>query len=172
MIFEFFANWVKILNQIYINEKLSDLRETKDIGIAHQLLQEKFEDFLKSPDLDLDGKLIKNIINKRWGLAGKREKDKILAVKIPKSGYLKDYFKTSDPNEKRRLYCHCPRINTQNNGISENLENPEIFCYCGAGFYKGIWEEILQKPVQVEVLESVLLGGDVCKIAINLPKNP
>jgi predicted hydrocarbon binding protein len=30
------------------------------------------------------------------------------------------------------------------------------YCYCGAGFYKGIWEEILQKPVEVKLLESVL----------------
>jgi len=41
--------------------------------------------------------------------------------------------------------------------------------YCGAGFYKGIWEEILQKPVEVEVLETVLRGDEVCKIAIYLP---
>ncbi len=43
------------------------------------------------------------------------------------------------------------------------------YCYCGAGFYKGIWEEILQVPVEVEVLESVLAGGEVCRIAISLP---
>jgi predicted hydrocarbon binding protein len=43
------------------------------------------------------------------------------------------------------------------------------YCYCGAGFYQGIWEEILQQPVQVELLESVLKGDDVCKIAIYLP---
>jgi predicted hydrocarbon binding protein len=46
---------------------------------------------------------------------------------------------------------------------------PEDYCYCGAGFYKGIWEEILGEPVEVEVLESVLQGGDVCRIAIHLP---
>jgi predicted hydrocarbon binding protein len=43
------------------------------------------------------------------------------------------------------------------------------YCYCGAGFYKGIWEEILQEPVEVEVLESVLKGDQVCTIAIHLP---
>ena len=46
---------------------------------------------------------------------------------------------------------------------------PVIYCYCGAGFYTGIWEEILQKPVKVEVLESVLKGDDVCTFAIYLP---
>jgi predicted hydrocarbon binding protein len=43
------------------------------------------------------------------------------------------------------------------------------YCYCGAGFYKGIWEEILQQPVEVEVLKSILNGDDVCTIAIHLP---
>ena len=43
---------------------------------------------------------------------------------------------------------------------------PQTYCYCGAGFYQGIWEEILGKPVRVEVLESVMTGGDVCQIAV------
>jgi predicted hydrocarbon binding protein len=62
-------------------------------------------------------------------------------------------------------------------GVSEEMlvEIVEMvsttYCYCGAGFYKGIWEEILQRPVEVEVLESVLSGGEVCKIIIYLPEN-
>jgi len=51
----------------------------------------------------------------------------------------------------------------------DNLMISTTYCYCGAGFYKGIWEEILQRPVEVEVLESVLSGGEVCKIVIHLP---
>jgi predicted hydrocarbon binding protein len=43
------------------------------------------------------------------------------------------------------------------------------YCYCGAGYYQGIWEEILQQPVEVELLESVLQGDQVCKVAIHLP---
>lgn len=43
------------------------------------------------------------------------------------------------------------------------------YCYCGAGFYKGIWEEILKKPVKVEVLKTVMKGDDICQIAIYLP---
>jgi predicted hydrocarbon binding protein len=41
------------------------------------------------------------------------------------------------------------------------------YCYCGAGFYQGIWETILQQPVEVELLESVLEGDEVCKVAIS-----
>jgi predicted hydrocarbon binding protein len=48
---------------------------------------------------------------------------------------------------------------------------PVTYCYCGAGFYKGIWEYILQRPVRVEVRESVLKGDDVCRIIVHLPED-
>jgi hypothetical protein len=37
-------------------------------------------------------------------------------------------------------------------------------------FRKGGWEEILQEPVEIELLESVLKGDEVCKVAIHLPR--
>ncbi|MHA1729032.1 MAG: hypothetical protein ACTSWY_09895 [Promethearchaeota archaeon] len=156
----------------YPKSQLQNIRkkyeETKDIGLAHQKLQEHFELFLRSPDLGLNEKIIKEIIKKGWGLAGRWERNKIIAVKIPKSGFLKEYFKTSNQNKKRQLYCHCPRINSQKFGIPDNIDDPELFCYCGAGFYKGIWQEIIQQDVKVEVLESVLKGDDICKVSIDL----
>jgi predicted hydrocarbon binding protein len=72
----------------------------------------------------------------------------------------------SDPEKRRQFYCHCPRIRDV---LKSGETIPPIYCYCGAGFYKGIWEEILQQPVQVELLESVLMGDDVCTIRIDLP---
>ena len=92
----------------------------------------------------------------------------IIAIKIPKSGYLVEYMKETDPEKKRQYYCHCPRIRDVLK-TSETIST--TYCYCGAGFYKGIWEEILQKPVEVEVLESVLQGDEVCKIAVYLPSD-
>ena len=74
-------------------------------------------------------------------------------------------MKEEDPDKQREYYCHCPRIR-------EMLRTGETlsaaYCYCGAGFYKKIWEEILQQPVKVEVLESLLKGDSVCKFAIHL----
>jgi hypothetical protein len=62
------------------------------------------------------------------------------------------------------LYCHCPRIRAALHSV-EHM--PSLYCYCGAGFYKAIWEEILQRPIQVDVLESVLDGDEVCRFAID-----
>jgi predicted hydrocarbon binding protein len=129
------------------------------------MLQARFESFLET-GLQLDADLIADIVSKGWGLAGIRDGDNIIATKIPKSGYLVDYMNETDPEARRQLYCHCPRIR-------DVLKSPETisttYCYCGAGYYKGIWEEILQQPVEVELLESVLRGDPVCKVAIHLP---
>ncbi|MBT3389734.1 MAG: hypothetical protein HN413_04925 [Chloroflexi bacterium] len=137
---------------------------SQNVDEALAMLQAKFEIFLRQ-ELNLDKGEIAAITARGWGLAGVHRGDTILATKIPKSGNLKEYLAENDPEKKRQLYCHCPRVRTALS-INENL--PPTYCYCGAGFYQGIWQEILQRPVEVEVMESVLMGGDVCTIAIHL----
>ena len=139
-------------------------QETKDTNVVHQMLQEKFVSFLKN-SLKLNDDTIDDITERGWGLAGIIKGNTIIATKIPKSGYLTEYLKERDPEKKRAVYCHCPRVR---DAVKSGTEISPTYCYCGAGFYKGIWEYILQHPVQVEVLESVLQGDDVCKIAIHL----
>ena len=138
---------------------------TRDIELAHQMLQQQSESFLKNT-LDLSEDLVVEIVARGWGAAGVKKGNTIIATKIPKSGYLVEYMRETDPEKKRQYYCHCPRIRDVLK-TSETIS--PTYCYCGAGFYKGIWEEILQEPVEVEVLESVLKGDKVCKIAIHLP---
>ena len=138
---------------------------TKDIDLVHQMLQEQFESFLKNL-LELSDELIEEIVRKGWGLAGVKEGNAIIATKIPKSGYLIEYMNETDPEMRRQYYCHCPRIRDVLK-TSETIS--PTYCYCGAGFYKGIWEEILQQPVEVQILETVLKGDESCKIAIYLP---
>jgi predicted hydrocarbon binding protein len=140
---------------------------TRDIELAHQMLQQQFESFLKNT-LELSEELVAEIVSRGWGAAGVKKGNTIIATKIPKSGYLVEYMRETDPEKKRQYYCHCPRIRDVLK-TSETIS--ATYCYCGAGFYKGIWEEILQEPVEVEVLESVLKGDKVCKIAIHLPLN-
>jgi predicted hydrocarbon binding protein len=152
----------------YPKSALKEIREaceaTRDIDLAHQMLQEQFESLLKD-SLKLSDELIAEIVGRGWSSAGIKKGHTIIATKIPKSGYLVEYMKEADPARKRQFYCHCPRVR-------EVLKTSETisrtYCYCGAGFYKGIWEEILQEPVEVEVLQTVLQGDDVCKIAIHL----
>ncbi|MCK4940576.1 hypothetical protein KAS45_00645 [candidate division WOR-3 bacterium] len=153
----------------YPKSELEEIRkkyeETRSVELAHEMLQQKFVSFLKDT-LELDTDLTNDIIDRGWGVAGRLEGNKIIATKIPKSGYLMEYMKETDPVKKRAIYCHCPRIR---DALKTGVTISPTYCYCGAGLYKGIWEEILQKPVKVDVLESVMKGDDVCKIAISLP---
>jgi predicted hydrocarbon binding protein len=139
--------------------------ETRDIDLVHTMLQEQFEASLKN-SLNLDEELIEEIVGRGWGLAGVKKNNTILATKIPKSGNLVSYMKETDPEKKRQYYCHCARVRDI---IKSSETISPTYCYCGAGYYKGIWEEILQEPIEVEVLESVLNGDELCKIAIYLP---
>jgi hypothetical protein len=153
----------------YPKSELREIRrkyeETRSVEMAHEMLRDKFVAFLKN-GLHLDADLINDIMDRGWGVAGRLEGNKIIATKIPKSGYLIDYMNETDRVRKRAIYCHCPRVR---DALKRGVQISPTYCYCGAGFYKGIWEEILQQPVKVEVLESVMKGDDVCKIAISLP---
>jgi hypothetical protein len=138
---------------------------TGNLAAAHRILQEQFEAFLRD-SLQLKEEHVEAVVSRGWGLAGILEGNRILATKIPKSGTLAAYLEETDPEKRRQLYCHCPRVRDVLK-MRESL--PVTYCYCGAGFYKGIWEEILQAPVRVEVLQSVLGGDNICSIAIYLP---
>ncbi len=143
----------------------AEYERTKDVGVVHQMLQARSESFLRDT-LKLSDELTTEVLARGWGVAGERRGNTIISTKIPESGNLVKYFEETDPAAKRQLYCHCPRMR---HVLQTSGKMPQLYCYCGAGFYKGIWEEILQKPVEVEVLESVLSGGEVCRIAIRLP---
>jgi hypothetical protein len=138
---------------------------TGDLAEAHRMLQAQFEAFLRDA-LELKEEYVEEVVSRGWGLAGILAGNRILATKIPKSGYLVAYLEEPDPDKRRQLYCHCPRVREI---IKAQESLPVTYCYCGAGFYKGIWEEILQEPVEVEVLQSVLVGDEVCSIAVYLP---
>lgn len=138
---------------------------TGRVDAVLDVLQKQFESFLRDT-LGLKESLIGEVTSRGWGLAGIRKGNRIIATKIPKSGNLAAYLAERDPDKKRQYYCHCPRIRDVLKGGGAL---PVTYCYCGAGYYKGIWEEVLRRPVEVEVLESVLDGGEVCRIAISLP---
>ncbi len=64
--------------------------------------------------------------------------------------------------EKRRAFCHCEYVRAATDEISQT------FCYCGAGWFKNIFEEILGRSVKVKFSKSILQGDDVCEVAIEI----
>ncbi|MBN2018404.1 MAG: hypothetical protein JW794_09805 [Candidatus Cloacimonetes bacterium] len=135
---------------------------TKDIQHVHNLLQQQFESFIRGYK-KLDNEQIDFLRKNGWGMAGKLNGKVIYATKIPKEFH--NYFSEKDKKKKQYYYCHCPRIRTS---ILENRLIDPKYCYCGAGFYKDIWEYILQKEVKIKILKSIMNGDDVCQIAVYL----
>lgn len=85
----------------------------------------------------------------------------VYVTKIPFSPQRHD--SAPNPSAKSRSYCHCSWIKASKALISKT------FCNCGAGWYKTLWEAILEKPVRVEVITSIASGGTDCTFAVHLP---
>lgn len=152
----------------YPLSQLKEIRRTyeqsKDVVAAHDMLQQQFVSFLRN-SLGLDDAQVNLVVTRGWGLAGILDGNRIVATKIPKSGNLKAYLAETSEDAQRQYYCHCPRVRE---AVSTGETIPPLYCYCGAGYYRGIWEEILQRPVRVTLLKSVLLGDDVCQFELDL----
>lgn len=100
---------------------------------------------------------------------GVREGNRIVVSKIPYK--VDEYLRESDPARKRYLACHCPfvRASLLPEAIGEADPVPDTWCYCTGGFTKLIFDVLYEQETQVELLESVLSGGDCCKFAITIP---
>jgi len=134
------------------------------IKSAHAVLQDRFEKLLDNLGLTKAQK--EKVIKLDMGSAGIMKGNEIIATKIPKSEHLLSYLNEQDPQKRREMYCHCNRVR---DAIAKGIEISETYCYCGAGFYQSIWETILEQPVQVELIESILKGDEFCKYKITLP---
>jgi hypothetical protein len=98
---------------------------------------------------------------------GLREGDRIIVKKIPHMA--KEYVTEPDEQKKKYFYCHCPWVKEAL--LESEQPIPPVFCNCSAGYYKAYWEIVLDQPIEVDVAESILDGGDVCTFAVYLPKD-
>ncbi len=64
----------------------------------------------------------------------------------------------------RPMRCYC--------GLFRELPNEETvsitYCNCSKGFVEKYWEEVLQRPVKVDILHSAISGSKDCKFAVHL----
>ena len=58
--------------------------------------------------------------------------------------------------------CYCGAVSKTKEKI------PLTYCYCGAGWFKRVFEEALSKPVKVEVLQTIANGADTCEFRIHI----
>ena len=86
-------------------------------------------------------------------------------MKIPYMAH--DALNESDRRKRNYAVCHNPMIREAL--LEEDQPIDPIFCNCSGGFIKNFWEAVLDHPVDVELLESVIQGDLFCKFAIHLP---
>ena len=59
--------------------------------------------------------------------------------------------------------CYCSMVNKILKPFST-----KIYCYCGAEHVKQLFESALGKPVEVELVQSVIAGAKSCKFLIHI----
>ena len=114
-------------------------------------------EYEKHKDID---KLIDYLHRKAFLVKPVREGNTIYITKAP--AFPEEYKKAKTQDEKRYYFCHCEYARAADSELSPS------YCYCGAGWCQRIWEGILGRPVEIEIVESVLQGGEVCKFAVHI----
>lgn len=151
-------------------EGLRELRtlyeETHDVGLVLEKAGEGLDAFL----LDRVGvpQVVVDEVNRRgWGWPGRKDGTTVRVTKIPFEGTIEAFFAEEDPARRRALnYCHCPRVRDV---LRERKRLSKTYCHCSAGFYKKNFEEIFGPPIDVEIVQTVLSGDEVCSFAVHLP---
>ena len=77
------------------------------------------------------------------------------------------YKKGATEVERRRAYCHCAFVRPYLDQVPSRMS--PTFCWCGSGWYRRLWEGILDEPVKIEHVETLLQGNDGCTLTITLP---
>ncbi len=96
-------------------------------------------------------------------LSARLEDGYLYVTKIPNNALA--IFESDDLKLKRYHYCHCPFA--KESILSENPVDSD-WCYCSAGFAKYPFEVILDRTLDVEMLESVLKGDLRCRFKIKV----
>ncbi|UCD63860.1 MAG: hypothetical protein JSW34_00080 [Candidatus Zixiibacteriota bacterium] len=122
-----------------------------------EFIEEFRREYRRSQDID---KLLDAMHGKVFMVKPVREGNVIYVTKAPR--FPEKHARASAPQLKRYYYCHCDYARATKGDISRT------YCLCGAGWCKRIWEQVLERPVRVELLKSVLQGDEICRFAVYL----
>ncbi|HEX2908868.1 MAG TPA: DUF6144 family protein [Phototrophicaceae bacterium] len=84
-------------------------------------------------------------------------------TRLERDGHMLYQFYTPQ-NFTHPMRCYCSLLR----GLPEGETVSLTYCNCSRGFVEKYWENLLQKPVQVDLLESAVSGAAECKFVIHL----
>ena len=62
------------------------------------------------------------------------------------------------------MRCYCSLLR----GLPKDTTISLTYCHCSKAFVQRLWESVLEQPVKVELLKSVVTGDSECKFAVYL----
>ncbi len=149
-------------------QELNDVDEF--LRRSHQNLVNTLENHLKEDTLfftqEVNDEVIAYVKRDQTIEAGIRKGERVIITKIPYS--TKEFIHETDERKKRYFYCHNPWIREAL--LEEDRPIDPVFCGCSAGYFKNFWEAVLNQPVRVEVLKSLIKGDQICEFALYLPQ--
>ncbi len=135
---------------------------------SHQNLITTLENHMKEDTLfftqEIDDEVIAYVKRDQTIETGIRKGERVIIAKIPYS--TKEFLHEKDERKKRYFYCHNPWIREAL--LEEDRPIDPVFCGCSAGYFKNFWEAVLNHPVRVEVLKSIISGDKICEFALHL----
>lgn len=114
---------------------------------------------------DIDDVLREMYQDHAWYEKPVRKGNTLHMVKVPYDP--EGYAQGTTAVERRRAYCHCDFVRPYLDEVPAKLS--PTFCWCGAGWYRRLWEGILGQPIKVKHVETLLKGNDQCTLVITLP---
>ncbi|HZW03023.1 MAG TPA: hypothetical protein VFF68_03780 [Anaerolineaceae bacterium] len=96
---------------------------------------------------------------------GRRYRAEILAQAIPAD--VGGYLRATDDRQRRYALCHC-QFARESILQDEGPVSP-LICECSLGHTMMLWETVLERKLEGEVLESALNGSNRCLFKIRLP---
>ena len=93
-------------------------------------------------------------------------KDEFLKAKAEEWGYARegDVVYHTIFSSTPEVRCVCGLVS----GLPEGQNMSPTYCLCSRGLVKRYWEEVLGRPLEVELVHSAISGAKECKFAIHL----
>jgi hypothetical protein len=115
----------------------------------------------------IDREIIEFVQNIENIFYGRRYGNEILAQAIPAD--VGGYLRATDDKHRRYALCHCQFA--RESILEEEGQVSPLLCECSLGHTMILWETILDRKLEGEVVESALKGSNRCLFRIRLPED-